>query len=155
MGVYALFMVKGRKKIEELSKNAVVEGRACMGFNLKIATRVVQKLFDNAYKTVGLEGTQYTVLAHIYVAGPITLSKLANLMYVDRTTLGRNLKPLEKRVISKLNEVLTEEQNLLVLQKRENKFYLKRFPFGSKPMSKLKTCWVLKIGNQWSQIFRP
>lgn len=90
-------MSKSNDNLKNLSKDAVSEGRACMGFNLKMATRAVQNLFDNAYKAVGLEGTQYTVLAHIYVVGPIPLSKLAELMYVDRTTLGRNLKPLEKK----------------------------------------------------------
>ena len=83
--------------MNKLSKDAVVEGSECMAYNLKKATRAVQNLFDSAYKSIGLEGTQYTVLAHIYVAEPITLSKLADMMSVDRTTLGRNLKPLEKK----------------------------------------------------------
>jgi len=90
-------MVKTKIDINKLSKDAVAEGNECMAYNLKKATRAVQNLFDNAYKSLGLEGTQYTVLAHIFVAGPITLSKLANMMSVDRTTLGRNLKPLEKK----------------------------------------------------------
>jgi len=90
-------MVKTKINMNKLSKDAVVEGSECMAYNLKKATRAVQNLFDSAYKSIGLEGTQYTVLAHIYVAEPITLSKLADMMSVDRTTLGRNLKPLEKK----------------------------------------------------------
>lgn len=90
-------MVIDKMKLKELKRDDVAEGSKCMGFNLKKTTRAVQNLFDNAYKSVGLEGTQYTVLSHVFVAGPITLSKLADLMYVDRTTLGRNLKPLDKK----------------------------------------------------------
>lgn len=90
-------MAKEKIDKNKLTKDAVAEGSECMAYNLKKATRAVQSLFDNAFKTIGLEGTQYTVLAHIYVSEPITLSKLANMMSVDRTTLGRNLKPLEKK----------------------------------------------------------
>lgn len=92
-----LIMVIEKIDINELSKHDVAEGSECMAYNLKKATRAVQSLFDNAFKTVGLEGTQYTVLSHIYVAEPTTLTKLADMMSVDRTTLGRNLKPLEKK----------------------------------------------------------
>jgi len=90
-------MVKANKVQNTLSKDSVAEGSECMAFNLKKATRAVQNLFDKAFKSIGLEGTQYTVLAHIYISGPITLTKLADLMSVNRTTLGRNLKPLEKK----------------------------------------------------------
>ena len=90
-------MIKAKIDLNKLNKDAVAEGSECMAYNLKKTTRAVQNLFDRAYKFIGLEGTQYTVLAHIYVAEPITLSKLAELMSVDRTTLGRNLKPLKKK----------------------------------------------------------
>lgn len=84
-------------KANELSRHEIAEGIECTAFNLKRATRVVQNLYDDAFKPVGLEGTQYTVLGHIFVYGPISLTKLADLMDVDRTTLARNLGPLEKR----------------------------------------------------------
>jgi len=90
-------MAKAKKGQNTPSMESVAEGSECMAFNLKKTTRSVQNLFDNAFKSVGLEGTQYTVLAHVYISGPITLTKLADLMSLDRTTLGRNLKPLEKK----------------------------------------------------------
>ena len=87
-----------KEKIEanELSRHEIAKCAECSGFNLKKATRRVQNLFDEAFKPVGLEGTQYTVLSHIFVYEPISLTKLADLMDVDRTTLARNLGPLEK-----------------------------------------------------------
>jgi len=97
LGVHALNMVKAKIVQNALSKESIADGSECMAFNLKKATRSVQTLFDNAFKPIGLKGTQYTVLSHIYIAGPVTLKKLADLMSVDRTTLGRNLKPLEKK----------------------------------------------------------
>lgn len=92
-----LTTMKENVRANELSRHEIAEGSECTAFNLKRATRVVQNLFDDAFKPVGLEGTQYTVLGHIFVYGPISLTKLADLMHVDRTTLARNLGPLEKK----------------------------------------------------------
>ncbi len=37
------------------------------------------------------------MLVVLYLAGPQTIHELAELMVLDRTTIGRNLKPLEKQ----------------------------------------------------------
>lgn len=140
-------MVKGRKKIPELSKEAVVEGRACMGFNLKMATRAVQNLFDSAYRAVGLEGTQYTVLAHIYVAGPITLTKLANLMWVDRTTLGRNLKPLEKRGFIEVKKGQDKRSRLIEITDKGIEVLSKALPIWQETHEKIKNILGLENWN--------
>ena len=89
--------MKQNVNMNELSRYEVAKCGECTSFNLKKATRVIQNLFDEAFKPVGLEGTQYTVLGHIFVHGPISLTKVADLMHVDRTTLARNLSPLERK----------------------------------------------------------
>jgi len=43
-----------------------------------------------------LRGTQFSLLTNIAAAEGITISTLANEMVMDRTTLTRNLRPLEK-----------------------------------------------------------
>ncbi|WP_223217478.1 MarR family transcriptional regulator [Paraburkholderia phenoliruptrix] len=40
--------------------------------------------------------TQFSMLARASAVGKISLSELADLMAMDRTTLGRNLRPLER-----------------------------------------------------------
>ena len=86
-----------------LSRYGVAHCSECTCFNLKKATRVVQNLFDEAFRTVGLKGTQFTVLTHVFSFGPITLTKLADVMFLDRTTLARNLSPLEKKGFIEIN----------------------------------------------------
>ena len=95
--VYTPFIMKENLRANELSRYEVAKCTECTGYNLRKATRVVQNMFDNAFKPVGLEGTQFTVLSVIFVNGPISLTKAADLMNVDRTTLARNLKPLERK----------------------------------------------------------
>lgn len=45
----------------------------------------------------GLRGTQFSMLVVLARGGPMPVGRMAKLLGVDRTTLTRNLKPLEKQ----------------------------------------------------------
>jgi DNA-binding MarR family transcriptional regulator len=46
--------------------------------------------------STGLRTTQYSILANLQRMGSPTISALAAQMVMDRTTLGRNIRPLER-----------------------------------------------------------
>ncbi len=69
----------------------------CACFNLRKSARAVTQLFDGAFQPLGLRATQFTILAHVAHRGPINISHLADRLVMDRTTLSRDLGPLEKR----------------------------------------------------------
>ncbi len=71
-------------------------GRACACFNLRRATRMVTQLYDEALKPAGIRATQFMVLVGTGSAGPISVNQLADRIVMDRTTLTRNLKPLDR-----------------------------------------------------------
>ena len=71
-------------------------GRACACFNLRKATRMVTQIYDGALKPTGIRATQFMVLVAIGSAGPISVNQLADRIVMDRTTLTRNLKPLDR-----------------------------------------------------------
>src|SRR5260370_23953952 len=67
----------------------------CTCFRLRSLTRRVTQLYDQALAPSGLTGTQYSLLAHARRNdGPLTMGELAQLLFTDRTTLTRNLRPL-------------------------------------------------------------
>ncbi len=70
---------------------------SCACFNLRKATRVITQYYDHSMRSLGLRGTQFTILAALSEAESVTISHLANFLMMDRTTLTRNLKPLEKQ----------------------------------------------------------
>ena len=78
--------------------------RDCVCANLRRATRVVTKLYDESLKPTGLKITQFNLLSSLMALGSATLTELAEDMVVDRTTLTRNLEILEARGL-----VVTEE----------------------------------------------
>ena len=81
---------RGSKAIEE-------RVLSCTCFNLRKATRAVTQMYDEALHPSGLRGTQFSVLAALNHMQSATVSELAQGMVMDRTTLTRNLKPLEQK----------------------------------------------------------
>ena len=69
----------------------------CTCFNLRKAARAVTQYYDEVLKPSGLRATQFTLLVAAHNAGPITINRLAERLVMDRTTLTRNLKPLERQ----------------------------------------------------------
>ena len=47
-------------------------------------------------RPIGLRGTQFTLLVNAFAYSPITVTRMSEIMITDRTTLGRNLLPMEK-----------------------------------------------------------
>lgn len=69
---------------------------SCADANLRRATRAVTRLYDQILAPSGLLTTQFTLLVACAVAGPAPISTLADALAMDRTTLARNLKLVER-----------------------------------------------------------
>ena len=69
---------------------------ACACNALRRAARKVSRLYDNALKPAGIKNTQLTMLSAVALQKDVTLTALADSLAMERTTLLRNLAPLEK-----------------------------------------------------------
>ena len=78
------------------SRTSPSEPANCLCFNLRKAARAITRIYDGALAPVGLKATQFTVLQIASEAGGTAMSRLAGRLGMDRTTLTRNLQPLEK-----------------------------------------------------------
>ncbi|WP_341197639.1 MarR family winged helix-turn-helix transcriptional regulator [Hyphomonas chukchiensis] len=67
----------------------------CSAARLLRATRVVTRHYDDVLRPVGITITQFGLLNMIKRYEPESISDVAQMLNVDRTTLSRNLKPLE------------------------------------------------------------
>ncbi len=71
--------------------------QGCVCLNLRAAARAMTRAYDKALRPVGLKVTQFTILAAIHrVGSAVPIGSLAKTLSMDRTTLTRNLRPLEK-----------------------------------------------------------
>lgn len=68
----------------------------CTCFAVRRAARHITQAYDGHLAPTGLRTTQYSLLNALAVNGPGSLMAVARRMGLDRTTLGRNLRPLER-----------------------------------------------------------
>lgn len=69
----------------------------CLCLATQRAARRLARRFDRAFKPVGLTNQQFSLLMPLNAPGQQSMSALADLMGMDRTTLTAALKALERR----------------------------------------------------------
>ena len=75
------------------SEREAIESCAC--HKVRMAARAVTRAYDEALRPAGLRATQLLVLVAVAIDGAMSITELAKFMGMDRTTLTRNLRPLE------------------------------------------------------------
>jgi DNA-binding MarR family transcriptional regulator len=68
----------------------------CNCLAVRQAARYVTQFYDRHLAAVKLRTTQYGILARLKRQGPMSINALAAELVMDRTTLGRNIRPLER-----------------------------------------------------------
>ena len=68
--------------------------RECTASSLRRAARAVSSLYDARLESVGLRGTQFSLLTAVALIGEPPVTMLAERLGLDRTTMTRNLAPL-------------------------------------------------------------
>ena len=69
----------------------------CLCLGVQRASRAIGRLFDDAFRPLGLNNFQYSLLMMLNRPSPLTVGGLAECLTMDRTTTTANLKPLERR----------------------------------------------------------
>jgi DNA-binding MarR family transcriptional regulator len=63
---------------------------------LRQASRYITGVYDQMLSETGLRVTQFSILYKLSARGALSINELAAVLVMDRTTLARNLKPLER-----------------------------------------------------------
>lgn len=72
------------------------EDVVCNCLAVRQASRQITQFYEQALADTGLKATQYSLLARLGRLGPLTVRELADALVMDRSTLGHNLRPLER-----------------------------------------------------------
>ncbi|AKJ28158.1 MarR family winged helix-turn-helix transcriptional regulator [Caldimonas brevitalea] len=87
-----------KKRTDDAVQTAeVATPRGCTNLKLRQLTRAVGRHYDAAVGATGLKGTQYSLLSHVVLQGPVKPSVLAAQLKLDPSSLTRNLQPLAAR----------------------------------------------------------
>lgn len=68
----------------------------CNCLAVRQAARHVTQAYDQFLAPTGLRTTQFSILVKLRRLGPMNINTLAADLVMDRTTLGRNILPLER-----------------------------------------------------------
>jgi DNA-binding MarR family transcriptional regulator len=78
---------------KELDMSAVEN---CVCFNLRWVTRAVTQFYDAEMRRHGIRPTQGTILASLMSRDTWNMAELSDWLGMERTTLVRNLRPLQR-----------------------------------------------------------
>ena len=137
---------------------------SCTCGSLRKASRRISQFYDTALAPVGIKSTQYSILSEVDRGsreGPVTMCELADAMVMDRSTLGHNLKPLQRdgllvlrlsaddrrkryvELTKKGHAILQKSRRLW--QQAEGRF--EKF-FGKEPAAELRAVLLRIAGNK-------
>lgn len=68
----------------------------CVCFNLRWVTRAVTQFFDAEMRRHGIRPTQWSILAALNARKSWSMAELSDWLGMERTTLVRNLRPLQR-----------------------------------------------------------
>ena len=83
-----------RKTLIQTLSSEVANVCACR--KMREASRKITRMYDEFLRPAGIKTTQFTMLAVVARMDAATLTELAKILGLDRTTLSRNLRPLER-----------------------------------------------------------
>ncbi len=86
----------------------------CLCLNVRKMARVLTHHYEAQLQPGDLRITQFSLLVAIALAGKVPLTRLAEAIAMDRTTLARNLKPLERQHLVTV-ETSTEDRRVHVM----------------------------------------
>src|SRR5271154_4018440 len=84
--------------------------RGCVCSALRRASRVVTQHFERSFRGTGLRSTQFSLLAVLTQTGPLPMSALAAMLGLERTTLTRNLRPLQTKGLVRFGSVASDQR---------------------------------------------
>ena len=82
---------------EHLRRATAEVQQSCLSMALRQAARTLTQRYDAAFSAAGIRSTQFSLLVALAQAPSVPLSRLAEALVLDRTTLTRNLAPLVRR----------------------------------------------------------
>lgn len=68
----------------------------CNCLAIRQAARHVTQFYDQLFAPTGLRATQFAILSRLRERGAMPINALAAMLVMDRTTLGRNMLPLQR-----------------------------------------------------------
>ena len=89
----------------------------CLCFRARRVSRALTRMYDDALRPLGIQATQLTLLNAVTMCGKegATMARLTEILAMDGTTLSRNLRPLEKAGLMRIERLPADRRARLAM----------------------------------------
>lgn len=128
---------------------------SCACFKARQAARQITRAYDAALRPLDLRVTQFTVLAAVTkVDGKMTLTDLAKAMGMERSTLSRNLGPLERRGLVALSPEGYRRGRTVEITADGRRLFARAMPLWRTAQNRLKDALGARAWQDFNQQMR-
>ncbi len=114
------------------------EARRCACATIRRTDRVLTQFYDEILAPSGLYVTQFTTLATLAEAAPVTIHRLAEILDMDRTTLSRNLELLAKKHLVRIEEGQDRRVRLVFLTQEGEQALRRAWPLWQEAQARIE-----------------
>jgi DNA-binding MarR family transcriptional regulator len=113
---------------EESNELASEVASQCIGVRARRLNRAITRMFDGALRPHGLTSMQFTLLTSIQRLGPVAPVRLAEALDLEKSTLSRNLKVMERNGWTRARATEDARSHEIELSASGRKVYLSAAP---------------------------
>ena len=121
----------------------------CLCTSLRQAALAATQIYDEALEPSGLKITMFRLLRRISEAGQPTISELARIVDLDRSTLGRNLKVLERSGHVQLSGGQDERSKIVSLTAKGRARFERALPLWAKAQRTMQA----RLGDEKAAVY--
>lgn len=122
----------------------------CLCTSLRQAAHAATEIYDRVLEPSGLKVTMFRVLRRLAEAERPTISALARIVDLDRSTLGRNLKVLERDGLIVFTDSEDERAKIVKLTPKGSAALEKAKPLWRKAQARMRT----SLGKEKDSVLR-
>jgi len=117
----------------------------CAAYQFRRTSRAVARLYDTALAPSGIRSTQFALLTAIAKLQPVAISRVAEILVIDLTTMTRSLKLLEKEGLVQIAPRGARRQRLLTLTSKAEKALAAAVPLWRQMQAR----FLAELGKEW------
>jgi DNA-binding MarR family transcriptional regulator len=101
---------------------------SCASFQIRRTARAITSLYDAVFEDCGIRSTQFGILVAICKEQPICIGDLSLVMLIDRTTLTRSLRLLQKQKLVTVSARSSMRQRFVTLTPEGDRILARALP---------------------------
>jgi DNA-binding MarR family transcriptional regulator len=126
----------------------------CTLLGIRQASRAITQIYDAAFAPIGLKGNQFTLLTAISRMGEPTITRLGEGLVTDRTTLTRNLAPLERAGLVRIEVGADRRSRIVTMTPRGSERLAQAYPLWKRAQARIiqamgKSRWQSLLDHLW------